>query len=78
MYGGLPLAMAGIVLKESGPGGGVDGRRMTEAVAALSAAMAVGRLVGVALEGESDGVTRLFVALEMATATALAVGARSR
>jgi hypothetical protein len=77
VYGGLPLAMAGIVLAESRSRGALSARRGTEAVALLTAAMAVGRLVGAAVEGEADGVTRLFVALEAATAVALAVGARS-
>ena len=76
--GGLPLAMAGIILRESGSRGEAAGRKQTDAVAALSASMAVGRMVGAVLEGEADGVTRSFVALEAATAAALAVGARSR
>ena len=78
VYGGLPLAMAGVVLAESKPRGAMCTRRGTETVAVLTAAMAVGRMIGAAVEGESDGVTRLFVALEAATAAALAVGARSR
>ncbi|QIK68339.1 DUF4345 domain-containing protein [Nocardioides sp. HDW12B] len=75
VYGGLPLAMAGLVLSEAG---GRDGGRRasrTEAVAALSAAMAAGRLLGSWIEGEADGITRLFTALEAATAAALLLGA---
>lgn len=77
VYGGLPLAMAGLVVAESKnrSRGSVGGK--TDAVAALSAAMAVGRVIGAVVEGEADGVTRLFIALEAATAAALVVGVRS-
>jgi hypothetical protein len=77
VYGGLPLAMAGLVLAEARnqAKGGVGSK--TDAVAALSAAMAVGRLVGSVIEGEADGVTRLFIAVEATTAAALVVGVRS-
>lgn len=77
VYGGLPLAMAGLVLADTvaPPGGGIS--RRTDAVATLSAAMAVGRLIGAVIEGEADGVTRVFIALEAATAAALVVGARA-
>jgi len=77
VYGGLPLAMAGLVVAESKDRSrdGVGG--MTDAVAALSAAMAIGRVIGTVIEGEADGVTRMFIALEAATAAAFVVGARS-
>lgn len=77
VYGGLPLAMAGLLVAESKNRSrdGVGGK--TDAVAALSAAMAVGRVIGTVVEGEADGVTRLFIALEAATAAALVVGHRS-
>lgn len=79
VYGGLPLAMAGMVLREARRGTKQRAGGMTDTVAALSAAMAAGRVVGSVLEGEADGVTRAFVALEAATAAALAFGAhRSR
>jgi hypothetical protein len=77
VYGGLPLAMAAVVLAESRSRGAVAARPGTDTVAALTGAMAAGRLIGAAIEGEADGVTRLFVALEAGTAAALAVGARS-
>lgn len=69
--------MAGLVLADTvaPPGGGIS--RRTDAVATLSAAMAVGRLIGAVIEGEADGVTRVFIALEAATAAALVVGARA-
>jgi hypothetical protein len=73
VYGGLPLAMAAIVVRERHR----PARPMTTAVAVLSGAMAAGRLAGVVAERESDAVTRAFVVLEVATAVALAVGARS-
>jgi len=76
VYGGLPLAMAGLVVAGSSKAeDGADSR--AAAVATLSAAMAAGRLIGSAIEGEADGVTRLFIALEAATAAALFVGVRS-
>ena len=77
MYGGLPLAMAGLVLADARGGSRAGAGDRTGAVAALSAAMAAGRVAGSVLEGEADGVTRLFIALEATTAVALAVGARS-
>lgn len=73
VYGGLPLAMAAMVAVESRR----SARPMTAAVAVLSAAMAAGRVAGAMVEGEADLPTRGFVALELATAAALAVGARS-
>ncbi|MCW2817089.1 MAG: hypothetical protein JWN84_4544 [Nocardioides sp.] len=75
VYGGLPLAMAGFVVAESRSA--ATGSPRTDAVAALSAAMAIGRVIGSVAEGEADAVTRLFIALEAATAAALVVGVRS-
>lgn len=75
VYGGLPLAMAGLVVAGSRDGAGDVGT--IEAVAALSAAMAAGRVIGTLIEGEADRVTRSFVVLEALTAAALVVGARS-
>lgn len=78
VYGGLPIAMACLVLSEARgrPQDGCASR--TDVVATLSAAMAIGRLAGSVIEGEADGVTRLFIALEAATAAALAAGVRRR
>ncbi len=72
VYGGLPLAMAALITAEAGR----SRRPMTAAMAVLSGGMAAGRLVGVAVERESDGPTTLFGALEVATALALGSLAR--
>lgn len=77
VYGGLPLAMAGLVLAETRSRSGDATSGATDVVAVLSAAMAVGRVIGSVIEGEADGTTRLFVALEAGTAAALAAGVRS-
>ena len=73
VYGGLPLAMAALIVSELHR----EARPMTVAMAVLSAAMAAGRVSGAVLEGEADAATRLFVGLETATAVALALGART-
>lgn len=78
VYGGLPLAMAGLVVAESKSRARHGVGSQTEAIAVLSAAMAVGRVFGSLLEREADGVTRLFIAIEAATAAALVAEGRSR
>lgn len=77
VYGGLPLAMAGLVVADARGRSGSGAGTRTNTVAVLSAAMAVGRIFGAAVEGEADAVTRLFIILEAATAAALASAVRA-
>ena len=73
VYGGLPLAIAALLVAEANK----PQRPMTMAMAALSGGMAGGRLVGVGIEREANAVTSLLVAAEAGTALALGSSAKS-
>lgn len=66
VYGGLPLAMAGV------------GLAAPIHMGILSAGMAAGRAASVAHEQETGPVTKAFIGIEVALAAAYALGARAR
>lgn len=69
VYGGLPLAIAGLLVTSP--------RGSAVPVGVLSAGMAAGRIVGAALEeGRSPAVTKAFVGFELALAAVSFAGAR--
>ncbi|HSE07531.1 MAG TPA: DUF4345 family protein [Nocardioidaceae bacterium] len=68
VYGGLPLAIAGMVMARP--------RQSAVPAAALSAGMALGRIVGMRTEKQSSPATRFFLGVETALALALLAGSR--
>ncbi|WP_372735050.1 DUF4345 family protein [Nocardioides sp.] len=66
VYGGFPLAAALTTV--------LTPARVGLPFGLMTAGMAAGRVAGAALEGEVDGTTKFFVALETAMAAAFLVG----